>query len=265
MFLMDTVISLEVYGEDTSSALAEMEEELLRLDEKFSPDNEYEDDFETNFIIDKAKEIENLTQGCFNIELGQVMRLWGFRNDDFRVPEQNDIMSARNRKVYDFGGIAKGYASDKLVEIADKYNIKSAIFSLGGNVCAIGKRKDGNNWRVAITNPENTNDYIGYVEVTDKAVVTSGGYQRFFEHEGKRYHHIIDPKTGYPADGGLLSVTVISDCGITADALSTAFFVSGKELAFELYESGKIDFEAVFVDSEGEIFSTPNAGFIRKE
>ena len=263
IFAMDTIISLEVYGTKTSEALEKMNEEIMRIDEKFSP--------KSNFVLDETKDIlkisdrvSELTNGSFDITLGQVMQVWGFRDGTPGIPEHSDIVSARKEKVYDFGGIAKGYAGDRLSRIADEYGV-SGIFSLGGNIQAVGTKKDGKPWRVGIANPENTKDYIGYVEVCDKAVVTSGVYQRFFEENGKIYHHIIDPKTGYPADSELLSVTVIADSGTFADALSTALFVAGKEAAMELYNSGEIEFEAIFIDRDGNVFETENACLIRKE
>ena len=109
--------------------------------------------------------------------------------------------------------------------------VESALIWLGGNISAIGNKPDGNPWKIAVENPLNTEDYVGLVEVSDCSVITSGGYQRYFDQDGKRYHHIIDPATGYPSDSGLLSVTIISENGTKADALSTALFVMGYDRA----------------------------------
>jgi thiamine biosynthesis lipoprotein len=126
---------------------------------------------------------------------------------------------------------------------------------LGGNVHALGKRKDGSLWKVGIADPQDTTKYVGKLNVSDKAVITSGGYQRFFEKDGVIYHHIINPKTGKSANSGLLSVTIISDSGITADGLSTSLFVMGLEKSTELWRESK-DFEAVFVDNSDKIYVT---------
>ena len=135
--------------------------------------------------------------------------------------------------------------------------VKNAIISLGGNVYALGSRPDGSAWEVGITDPMDKSGLIGSVSVEDSAVVTSGGYQRFFERDGVTYHHIINPKTGKSAESGLASVTVISQSGTLADGLSTALFVSGLDEASELWR--KIGgFEAVFVENNGSIHVTEN-------
>lgn len=263
IFAMDTIISLEVYGKSSETAMNEMRSEIKRLDEKFKPDSDFSDDAETKALIKKADEISDFSYGSFDIRLGEVMKLWGFRDKNYRIPTESEIDAALSEKSLDFGGIAKGYAGDRLREICEANGIESGILTLGGNVVAIGKRTDGNLWRVGIAHPENPSDYVGYVEVLDKSVVTSGGYQRYFEKDGKRYHHIIDPKTGKPSESDLLSVTVISKDGTLADALSTAFFVLGKEKTLEIYNSKKVDFEAVLINLDGEITVTDNANFTK--
>ena len=263
IFAMDTIITLSVYGKNSKTAISEMENEIERLDLKFSPLEDFSEDEETKSLINTADEISVLTDGAFDIRLSAVSELWGFYNKEYQIPDEKEIKTALEKKVYDFGGIAKGYAGDRLYEICKKNGIKSGILSLGGNVVAIGENPNGKVWKVAIANPKKPSEFIGYVEVIDKAVVTSGDYQRYFEKDGKRYHHILNPKTGYPADSGLSSVTVISDSGILADSLSTAFFVSGKDLVFKLYD--ELDFEAVLVTANGEIITTDNIIFHRKD
>lgn len=263
IFAMDTIINLSVYGKNSETAIAEMEEEIKRLDLKFSPSKEFIQDEETEYITDTADKVSYLTDGAFDIRLSSVLRLWGFYDKNYKIPEDTEIQSALEEKNYDFGGIAKGYAGDRLYEICKQNGIKSGILSLGGNIVTIGKNPDGEVWKIGIADPKNPSEYIGYTEVIDKAVITSGNYQRYFEENGKRYHHILNPKTGYPAESGLLSVTVISDSGILADALSTAFFVSGKDMVFKLYN--ELSFEAVLVTTDGEIITTDNVNFHRKD
>ena len=156
----------------------------------------------------------------------------------------------------DLGGIAKGFTGDRVGEIFSQYNIQSGIISLGGNVQAYGTKTNGKPWRVAIQNPENSMEYLGVLDVQDKAVVTSGGYERFFEENGVRYHHIIDPRTGYPADSGLISATIVCGKGILADGLSTSLFIMGKERAEKFWREGDLDFDYILEDKDGTLYVT---------
>ena len=126
--------------------------------------------------------------------------------------------------------------------------IEHAIVNLGGNVQVLGTKTDGSDWRVAIQNPASENSYLGILSTKDKAVITSGGYERYFEQDGQVYHHIIDTQTGYPSDSDLTSVTIVYSDGTTADALSTALFAMGLDGAKELYRSGDIDFDMILFD-----------------
>ena len=150
------------------------------------------------------------------------------------------VKLGKNMKI-DLGGIAKGYTSSRVMQIFKDCGVTSGLVSLGGNVQALGTKTDGTDWQIAIENPDKSSDYIGVVSVKDKAVITSGGYERYFEKNGKTYHHILDPKTGYPAESGLKSVTIVSDNGTLADALSTSLFVMGKEDALIIGGSIKMN------------------------
>lgn len=263
IFAMDTIITLDINAKNADIIISEMENEVKRLDKKFSPSNNFSNDTETNYLINTADYVSSLTDGAFNIRLSELISLWGFRDKNYKVPTDKEIKTALLKQDLDFGGIAKGYAGDRLLKIAKKHNIKSGILSLGGNVVTIGKKADGKLWKVGISDPKNPDKYIGYVLAENKSVVTSGAYQRYFEKNGKRYHHILDPKTGYPSKSGLLSVTVICEDGILSDALSTAFFVAGKDTVFKLYK--ELDFEAVLVTDDGGIITTDNANFHRED
>ena len=142
------------------------------------------------------------------------------------------------------------------MDIFKDYKVDSGLVNLGGNVQAYGTKPDGSNWRVAIQNPNNTEDYIGVLSIADKAVITSGGYERYFEQDGKTYHHIIDPSTGYPAENGLISVTIVSDDGTLADGLSTSLFIMGKDKAVEFWKSHSDEFDAVLEADDGTLYVT---------
>ena len=245
-------------------------------------------------LADYALMLNRLTDGAYDMTILPIMELWGFTTGEYAVPGEDELVKAlalcgsdlitynkvsyntgseenENKKCQlelldgqgiDFGGLAKGYASDRLVQIFDSYDVKSAYFSLGGNVYCYHRKTDGSEWNIAIENPlknfdychgddvggegagESAKgvsggafDYLGAVRVHDKAVVTSGGYERYFEQDGKRYHHIIDPATGYPAESGLISVTVVSADGTLADGLSTACYVLGLDDSMALWQN----------------------------
>ena len=159
----------------------------------------------------------------------------------------------------DLGGIAKGYTSSRVMEIFKEYGVEHGLVSLGGNVQALGGKQDGNPWRVAIQNPESELDYLGVLEIADKCVITSGGYERFFEQDGVRYHHIIDPRTGSPADSGIISSTIISSDGALADGLSTSLFIMGLEEAEKYWRANANKFDFVLEDRSGKLYISEGA------
>ena len=154
----------------------------------------------------------------------------------------------------DFGGIAKGYAADRAAEILKDNGIESATISLGGNVYVLGN-KNGVPWKVAIQNPFDTNgDYYGIISAEDCSIITSGDYQRYFEKDGIKYHHIIDPSTLKPADSGLVSVTIVTENGAIGDGLSTALFVMGLDAACSYWRNHSSEFDFVIIDSAGNTY-----------
>ena len=156
----------------------------------------------------------------------------------------------------DFGGIAKGYTSSRIMQIYKKCGVTSGLVSLGGNVQLLGAKPDGSAWKVAVESPDEDGNYLGILQAKDKAVITSGGYERYFEKNGKKYHHIIDPATGYPAENGLVSVTIVSSDGTLADGLSTSLFIMGEEKAAEFWKAHSNEFEAIFATDDGTIYVT---------
>jgi thiamine biosynthesis lipoprotein len=169
----------------------------------------------------------------------------------------NTVSLKKEGAGVDLGGIAKGFAADEIARVLKENGVTSAVLSLGGNVGVIGEKPDGSPWGVGIRDPHGTaNEYVGILKLRDTFAVTSGGYERSFEQDGVTYHHIFDPKTGYPANNGLISVTIVSNDSTYADSLSTALYVMGYDKAMAFYEQYK-DFEAVFITDQNLIRCTP--------
>lgn len=280
-FAMDTVMTITAYGDGAKEASEEAYKEIVRLEKLLSVTDEESEIYalnhrttsnvssETANLITEAVKISGETEGAFDITLYPVSLLWGFTEDENRVPKEDEIKTVLKNTGYkkivinennvlipdkmmlDLGGIAKGYASDRVCEILKENGIKSAVVSLGGNVRTIGKKPNGSLWKIGIASPFG-GDSEQSVEVGESAVVTSGGYQRNFTVDGKTYHHIIDPKNGYPAESDIASVTVITKNGAEADALSTAFFVMGAEKTKE-YCKNHSGVSAVIIMQDGEI------------
>lgn len=276
VYAMDTVMNLTVYGRNTAAALDEAERELHTLDTAVlsrTADSSalyrlnaaqgaavgYAADDALPALIRTALAVSDATGGAFDPTLAPVLDAWGFTKDERRVPSADELAALLARtgtdKVQveetadgcavtladgaqlDLGGIAKGYAADLLHAQLTAAGIASAALDLGGDVCVIGKKADGSDWRIAVKDPADTERYLGVLTASDAFIVTSGIYERFFEENGARYHHIIDPATGRPAESGLVSVTVVCENGAWADALSTACFVLGKDGAMALRAS----------------------------
>lgn len=233
-------------------------------------------------VTERSVHFARLSGGAFNPAIGPVVSLWGIGKDDPRVPSQSEIdvvlplvnwrdieLDARNSSVFlkktgmalDLGSIAKGYAADEAAAIVKKAGIKRAIIDLGGNIYVCGEKTDKSPWKVGIQNPEGKRaESAGTVLTDEKTIVTSGVYERFFEYEGIRYHHIFDPSTGYPADAELLSATIIASCSMDADALSTAVFVLGRDKGIPLLRSIP-GTEAVLIFKDSGIIATSGVNF----
>lgn len=280
-FCMDTLISITCYGSDASTQIASAKEELERLDalldaedpaSELSALNRGEDvSEETLSLVNTALSYSEKTDGAFDITLRPASLLWGFSGENEpHIPDESDLAALRavtgrdqiqnlsdlpEGMSLDLGGIAKGYASDRLADLLRDCGAQSAVISLGGNVRVLGTKPDGTPYTVGIRDP--FSDSVAFsVDVADTSVITSGNYQRFFEENGVRYHHILDPETLCPAKSGLVSATVICENGTYADALSTALFVMGREKA-ETYYRNNGDFEMILIDDQNRVFSTP--------
>ena len=282
-FAMDTFMRVTVYGDRSEEMAEEAKNEIERIDEllSISGDSEIADinahgggraSPETRDILERAIEIGRWTDGAFDITLYPVVDAWGFFSGEYRIPdneeikelllhtgienininEDNSVVFAQQGMGIDLGGIGKGYAGQRVHDILAENGVSSALMELGGNICLLGTKPDGSLWRVAIMSPFDTSDRVGVIEAKDVSIVTSGGYQRYFEEDGTTYHHIIDPSTGFPADSGLMSVTIVCSDGLLADALSTALFVMGEDEACRFWrENG--GFEMLLVTDDGRI------------
>ncbi len=229
---------------------------------------------ETARIISTALEICDATGGAFNPCMGSLIELWDIKSEKPRVPEDSEIcrlletvdsslievsgntVTIPEGMKIDLGGIGKGCSAEKVIGLLREHSVSDALVGFGGSIACIGTPKDGEAWSVGIRNPFDTSDVVGTLKVTDCIISVSGAYERYFESDGKRYHHILNPKTGYPAESDIESVAVISKSGAVSDALSTALFVMGSEEALGLYESGIYDFEAVMVMKNRDLIVT---------
>lgn len=203
---------------------------------------------ETYELLEKCLGYSEETEGLFDISIYPLVRAWGFTTEEYRVPSEQEKKEVRERIDYkkiqltggnqvridktmqiDLGAAAKGYLSQKLMDLFKKNGVPSAIVSLGGNVQTIGRKPDGSRFRVGITDPADGTSLYGTLDIEDRAVITSGIYQRYFEKDGQTYHHIMDKRTGGPAENTLASVTVIAREGTAGDALATALYVMGED------------------------------------
>ena len=289
--IMGTVVSQKVYGVHAKEASFKAslrlkglesllsfhipESELCRFNRhagmgemKLSP--------ELFFLFKKSLAYSAATGGAFNILVGPLVKRWKVTAEDADVPTQKEIDELlplicyedlvlneekgtaslkKKGQMADLGGIAKGFASDEVIAIYKQMGIRSAILDIGGNIGLLGKNPEGRPWRVGIQDPEKPRgEYLGFLDLTDRSLSTSGAYERFFEKNGKIYHHIIDPATGYPSDSGLLSASIIAGCSVDSDAFSKIFVMGAeKGIAVIKHFPGT---EAILVTRDKRIIAT---------
>lgn len=280
-FAMDTAMRLTLYDDTGLDA----EDEILRLEEALSRTKETSlvsrlnrgervEDAELAALLAQCVEFSALTDGAFDATVAPIVSAWGFTEDAYRVPSEaelqallthvgsdgihieGDSISLAADVRIDLGGIAKGYASDRVAALWAEEGVEHGLAALGGNIYCRGTKPDGSLWRVSVQDPFDSASYVGILSLSDAFAVTSGGYERNFTENGRTYHHIISPATGYPAESGLSSVTVVShDSGTLCDALSTACYVLGEEQSIALWrENG--GFELVLVTDDGRVLIT---------
>ncbi len=285
---MDTVITEKIYGENSSVFIAPVFNIVTGLDDTISRFNEDSavyrlntegetDDRSVVEIIKSVTEVSDDVDGAFDITVGELSDLWSIGKEGEKIPSEKEIadvvsaidyrkITVENGTVYydggqiDLGAVGKGFACDLINAYLSAQKAQGAIISVGGSILAYGDyNKKGDKWNIAIRHPRSENEFLGIVRLDEGFVSTSGDYERYFEKDGKRYHHIFDARTGMPAESGLISVTVVADSGILSDALSTACFIVGAEKGKELI--GKYGASAIFVDEEMNVITVGEIDF----
>ena len=283
-FYLDTVITLTAYTED-EQILKDAMEECGRYEQMLSRTIEGSDVWRINHadgepvevsedtaaILRCAAEISRKSAGAFDITIAPASMMWDFTSGKAELPDAEALAAAAELVDYskvqvegntvtlpkgmmiDLGGIAKGYIADRIKEYMKERGIEHAILSFGGNIVAIGKKPDGTDWKVGIQDIDKpTGEYMLVAANKGGSTVTSGIYERGFEIDGVRYHHLLNPKTGWPEQNELASVTILSDSSMEGDALATAAFILGREKGLELIESFP-GAEAVFIDRNRQV------------
>ncbi len=295
--LMDTVITIRASGEQAEPAVEASMKRMEELDRMLS--EEYPDSAvnelnraagreyvrvpdEVWHILQLSRKYSALTNGAWDITLGKPIALWGIGTDHPRIPLEEELENARKNcgwqrlklrekdqsvlleqedMAIHFGGIAKGYALDEIRKIFKSYKIENGLIDMGASsLYALGKNEKGAPWMIGIRHPRSEKSLLAKLPLTNQMLSTSGDYERFFEENGKRYHHILDPRTCRPADNGLTSVTVVisdsmEDAGIISDLLSTAVFVMGPRTGRDFLEQCPDIISAELTTSDGKIMT----------
>ncbi len=292
--MLDTVVTISLYDDDADPSALELAfDEIARLEDLLSATKEGSDldrlnqaagkewveiAPETQEVLRLAKEYTALSEGYFDVTAGPLIDLWGIHNGEGHYPTQeeldavlplidSDALLVEDRKAFlaregmkvNLGAIAKGYIADKVKEVLMENGVRHATLDLGRNVLLIGGKTDDDDFNIGIIDPNSQEEkLVGSLPVSDRSIVTSGVNERYFTYEGKHYHHILDPFTGFPAENGVASVTILSDSSAQGDALSTSCLLLGREKGLALIES--LDgVEALFILADGS--KLPSSGF----
>ena len=285
-FAMDTVMTIHLFGAkdaeqqakalvqnintlDATLSVTSPSNDVSRLNsgEKLTPSPVIQD------LLSLTLALHERTGGCLDPTIYPIVKLWGFTTGEYHLPSESEIAETlplcgvehihmeKERiqldpgSALDFGAVAKGYAAELCADQLEDAGI-NGILALGGNIQTVGNKPDGSPWRVGITDPTDPARSVAVLTLTgSNAVVTSGGYQRYFEENGQRYSHIMDPATGRSARTGLTSVTIVAKSGFLADGLSTALYVMGPDRA-EAFWRNSDDFECVLITEDGEMLVT---------
>jgi FAD:protein FMN transferase len=291
--LLGTVCTLKIYDKPEESIFQQAFNRIREIEDKMSINKESSEVIEVNnaagvkpvkvsedtfYTIKKGMEYAELSRGNYDISIGPLVKLWGIGTDRARVPSKEEIevgkalinykdvvldensktvMLNKKNMILDLGGIAKGFAADEVAKIFRQNGVEHAIINLGGNVLTVGNNVNGTLWRIGVQNPfsDNRGNIIGIVEVADKTVTTAGIYERYFEMNGVKYHHILNPFTGYPADNEVAGITIITDKSIDGDGIDTGVLLMGLNKGLD-YVNSRNDMEAIFVTKNKEVYVT---------
>lgn len=292
-YLLGTIVEVTIYDKPDEKIIDEVFARIAEIEREMTINNAETSEIialnnasgknevvlspETFYVLEKGLQYSQNSKGFFDITVGPVVKSWNIGTEYAAIPDKNKLAEAVKLVDYtklslnkekhsaylevpgmqvDLGAIAKGYAADESARILKENGVKNAIINLGGNVLTIGGNPNGNPWRIAIQDPFNPRgEFIGVVNVKDKTVVTSGTYERYFEVNGKKYHHILDPFTGYPVENNLYSVSIITDKSIDGDGLSTTCLLYGLEEGMKLIE--KLDnVEAIFITGDKKVYAS---------
>jgi FAD:protein FMN transferase len=292
-YLLGTIVEITIYDKQDESIIDKAFDRIREIESKMTINNAETSEIialnqaagtgevkvspDTLDVLERGKYFSELSKGRFDITVGPIVKLWNIGTEEAAVPDPKVL--AEKIKLIDFnklhlnrdtltaklddpgmqvdlGAIAKGYAADEVAKVLKANGVEHAIINLGGNVLAIGGNMKGTPWRIGIQDPFNPRgEFLGIINITGLTVVTSGTYERYFEQDGKRYHHILDPRTGYPADNEIASVSIITDESMKGDGNSTSVLLLGLEEGMKFVESQK-DVEAIFVTYDKKVYIT---------
>ena len=294
VFSMDTIMTLTAYGKNASSGIKAAEGVILAMDAMLDPELPTSSIYAINNangenvvitaqlakMLSSAKTVYDQSGGALDPSIYPLIKRWGFIDGKYYVPTEEEVSAEIVKKCYDklvltsfpstggyvvslpagaqisLAAVAKGCASENAIDAMRNAGVSSGIVSLGGNVQTLGLKPDGSRWTVAIQDPNNTASYVGVINVGETAVITSGSYQRFFTaRNGRTYHHILNPNTGYPTVNNLLSATIICEDGTMADCLSTAMFVLGEGKALNYWRTYG-GFDMILITNDNRVICT---------
>ncbi|NEZ44839.1 FAD:protein FMN transferase [Paenibacillus alvei] len=292
-FIFDTIVTVKIYDEradqkqfkDIENLLNEIDSRLNRTKDTSelakihaaSGKEAVTVTPESFDLIAKSLDYAKRTEGRFDPTVGPIVDLWNIGHENAKVPNPDKLAQTlklvnykdvtldpakhaiklnREGMELDMGSIGKGYAADRIADYLRNNGFPSAIIDLGGNIFAVGAKPGGSDWTIGVQDPDETRgNQIGKMKVQDKTIVTSGVYERYFVENGKHYHHILDPATGYPVDNGLSSVTIVTNSSTDADALSTSLFALGVEKGLKFVEEDP-NVEAIFITTDHKVYCT---------
>ena len=292
-FLMGTVCTVKIYDKASNKVLDKAFKRISEIEDTMSvnkDDSEVIDinnasgekpikvSDETMEVLKEGLKYSDLSGGKLDITIGPLVKLWGIGTDKARVPSKEEIeekkalinykdliLDEKNKTAFlknkgmiiDLGAIAKGYTADEVANVLKENKVKHAIINLGGNVFAMGTNINGAPWKIGIQSPfSQRGDIIGLIEAENKSIVTSGIYERYFEQDGKSYHHILSTSTGYPCDNSIAGVSIVSEKSIDGDALSTSVFSMGVEDGMKFINSMD-GVEGIFITRDKQVYVTP--------